>query len=172
MTGRIEVLATAHKPGRITTTTGPNRFHYSYQLQPGGIRLRVGRLVTFELEKGNVDTAVRVCPIEHEESLLASQSGPPEVRYQGFEQKNDVRSFTFRAWRTGEENQEVVVTADLALFRKHGVTIQEGPALCLRFVEAELQQPSLGQSGAWKRALTDKEILAHMTHRSPSKRRS
>ncbi len=173
MTGRIEVLATAHKPGRITTNSGPNRFHYRYHLPPGKTRLRLGRLVTFELEKGNVDTAVRVCPIEQEESFRASLGGPPEVRYEGFKQKNDVRSFTFRAWRTGEENQELTVTADLALFRKHGVTIQEGPALCLRFVEAELQQPNFSQSGGWKRALTDQEFLAHMPHRhTPSKRRA
>jgi len=135
--------------------------------------LRVGRLVTFDLEKGNEGTAVRVCPIESEESFLAGSNGPPEVRYEGFEQKNDVRSFKFRAWRTGEENQEVIVTADLGLFRKHGVTIQEGPTLCLRFLEAEFQQPLVSESAGWKRALTEKEMIAYMAHRhTPSKRKT
>ncbi|RPJ57275.1 MAG: hypothetical protein EHM23_21065 [Acidobacteria bacterium] len=166
MTGRIEVLATAQKPGRIITSNGPNRFHYSYQLLPSRTRLRVGRMVTFDLERDNSDAAVRVCPMEQEDSFLAGLGGHAEVRYQGFEQKNDVRSFKFRAGRTGEEDQEVVVTADLALFRKHGITIQEGPALCLRFVEAELQQRSLSESGAWRRTLTEKELIAHMAHRN------
>jgi hypothetical protein len=170
MTGKIEVLATATTPGRITTNSGSNRFHYSYSLPPGRALLHVGGLVTFELEKGTAGNAVAVCPIE--KSLLDGKSGPPEVRYHGFEQKNDVRCFKFRTWRMGEENQEVVVMADLALFRRHGITIQEGPALCLRFVEAELQQRSFNESGGWSRALTQEEVVAYMAHRrGPGKKR-
>ncbi|MFB3904635.1 MAG: hypothetical protein ACE15E_14390 [Acidobacteriota bacterium] len=173
MTGRIEILATARRPGRITTHTGPDRFHYSYQLGPGRDQLRVGGLVTFELEKGHDGVAVRVRALEQHESLLAGQSGRPEVRYEGFEQKNDVRSFKFRTWRAGEENQEVIVTADLALFRKYGITIQEGPALCLRFVEGELHEPNTSQRGGCTRTLTEKEMIAHISHRrSPSKWRT
>jgi hypothetical protein len=80
---------------------------------------------------------------------------------------------SFKPWRIGEENQEVIVTVNLALFRKYGVTIQEGPALCLRFLEAELQLPSPSELRGWKRALTDKEMIAHAAHRRiPTKRRS
>lgn len=171
MTGRIEVLATAYKPGLITTNTGRERFQYSYQFAPGATDLEVGGLVAFELERGNIDTAIKVYALEKGDSPLAVSSASPEVRYQGFEQKNDVRSFRFRAWRIGEENQDLVVSADLALFRKYGITIQEGPALCLRLIEAELQQPCVGQSSVRERKLTAEEIIAHVGRQPARKRR-
>jgi hypothetical protein len=72
-----------------------------------------------------------------------------------------------------EENQDIIVTADLALFRKYGIAVQEGPPLCLRLVEAELQQPRLTQSGVWERKLTAEEILAHAAqHRNGAKKRA
>jgi len=171
MTGRIEVSATARQPGRITTRTGASTFEYAYLLAPGGARLRVGRLVSFELERGTANAAVKVRGIDRETLFLGGPDGPPEVRYYGFDQKNDVRSFKFRAWRTGQENQEVIVSADLALFRKHGITVQEGPALCLRFVQAELQQPGFSGTTRWERALTEEEVVAHMAQRQSSSRK-
>ncbi|RPI25177.1 MAG: hypothetical protein EHM61_15065 [Acidobacteria bacterium] len=172
MTGRIEQLATADSPGVITTKTGRNTFRYSYQFASGGIELQVGRLVAFELEKGNIETAINVCAIEAGESPTVP-GRIPEIRYEGFEQKNDVRSFRFRAWRTGEENQDIVVTAEMALFRKYGITIQEGPGLCLRLVEAELQQSNPIPTGLWERKLTADEMIAHIgRQRIPAKRRS
>jgi hypothetical protein len=162
MTGRIEVLAALNKPGRITTNSGPSRFHYVYRV-PLGERdgLTTGRLVTFELEKGSPQIAVNVCPKERTETSPGANVRL-EVRYQGFEQTTNIRTFKFQAWRTGEENQEAVVTVDLALFRKHGVRIQEGPGLCLRFVETELQEPDASETGVWKRALTDKDIMVYL----------
>ncbi len=171
MTGRIEMLATAISAGRITTTTGVNTFHYAYRVPLGNTEgLSVGGLVTFQLERGNPNMAISVCA--DQVPAEAVPSGRAEVRYQGFEQTHTIRSFKFQTWRTGEENQEAVVTADLALFRKHGVTIQEGPGLCLRLVESELQQanPS-GPHGVWKRALTDKELMEHVACRRTSGRR-
>ncbi len=171
MTGRIEMLATAISAGRITSNTGANTFHYAYRIPLGNTDgLSVGGLVTFQLERGNPNVAISVCA-DQGSAAEAAGTRRPEVRYQGFEQTNDVRSFKFQAWRTGEENQQAVVTADLALFRKHGVTIQEGPGLCLRLVEVELQQASPSQDGVWKRALTDKEILEHVACRRQSGRR-
>jgi len=172
MTGRIEVLATVDRPGRITTKTGVNRFHYAYHLPPGGTDgLSVGGLVTFELKKGDDGVAIGVCAKDEAEANHIGESRL-EVRYQGFEQTNNVRSFKFQAWRTGEENQEAVVTVDLALLRKYGITIQEGPALCLRLVEAEIQQPNPYEPEVWKRGLTDKEMMAHLACRRPVKKRS
>jgi len=167
MTGRIEILAAAGKPGLITSNSGASRFHYSYRLPLGRIDgLAKGRLVTFELDKGSAEMAVSVCPKE---------PGPPspgeqhvfqrEIRYSGFEQTNNIRTYRFQAWQTGEENQEAIVTVDLTLFRKHGITLQEGPALCLRLVQDELQQTGAGEV-VWKRALTDKEMLTHLAIRA------
>lgn len=172
MTGRIEVLATANKPGRITTRTGVNRYHYAYHLPPGGIEgLFVGSLVTFELKKGDDRVAISVTPKDEADGVHSLESRL-EVRYEGFEQTNNIRAFKFQAWRTGEENQAAVVTVDLALLRKYGITIQEAPALCLRLVETELQQPKRFDPGVWKRGLTDKEMMAHVECRRAGKRRS
>ncbi|RPJ59435.1 MAG: hypothetical protein EHM23_14110 [Acidobacteria bacterium] len=170
MTGRIDILATDDRPGRITTRTGVNRFHYAYELPPGGTEgLSVGGLVTFELKKGDDQMAVGVCPKDEAKASAGAESRL-EVRYQGFEQTNNVRAFKFQAWRTGQENQEAVVTVDLALLRKYGITIQEGPALCLRLLEAELQQPTPNDPQALKRGLTDKEMMAHVACRPGKKR--
>jgi len=127
-------------------------------------------MVTFELKKGDDRVAISV------RTKGEGQSSPAEsrleVRYEGFEQSDNIRSFKFQAWRTGEENQEAVVTVDLALLRKHGITIQEGPALCLRLIETEFQQPNTGEAQVWKRGLTDKEIMAHLACRRPVKKRA
>jgi hypothetical protein len=172
MTGRIEVLATLDKPGRITTNSGASRFHYAYRLPLGKMDgLTTGRLVTFELEKGSPEMAVGVCPKELSESSPGVQNGRREVRYEGFEQTKNIRTYKFQAWRTGEENQGAVVTVDIALFRRHGIGIQEGPGLCLRFLESELQEPSRGETSAWKWTLGDREMLAYLACRPASNKK-
>lgn len=171
MTGRIEMLATPISAGRITTNTGANTYHYEYRVPLGKADgLSVGELVTFQLERGNPNLAIDVCA-DQKGSSKAASTGRTEVRYQGFEQTNGIRSFKFQAWRTGEENQEAIVTVDLALFRKHGITLQEGPALCLHLVEAALQQPAASGSRVWKGTLTDKEMIEHLACRRPAGRR-
>lgn len=172
MTGRIEILASAGKPGLITSNSGASRFHYTYRFPLGRIDgLAKGQLVTFELEKGSPEMAVGVCL---KELGLPSPLDPHlfqrEIRYTGFEQTNNIRTYKFQAWQTGEENQEAIVTVDLALFRKHRITLQEGPALCLRIVRDELQQTGSAEV-VWKRALSDKEMLAHLASRAVSTRK-
>jgi hypothetical protein len=168
--GRIEILAAVNKPGIITCNSGACRFHYTYRLPLGRIDgLTKGRLVTFELEKGSPETATGVCPKEVGEP--SPHLFQREIRYAGFEQTDNIRSYRFQAWQTGEENQDAVVTVDVTLFRKHGITLQEGPALCLRLVQAELRQQSPSESSVWKRALTDKEMLAHLAVRATSSKK-
>ncbi|RPI29096.1 MAG: hypothetical protein EHM61_02800 [Acidobacteria bacterium] len=173
MTGRIEILAAVNKPGLITSNSGACRFQYIYRLPLGRLDgLAKGRLVTFELEKGSPEVAVGVCPKELGET---SPGDPPlfprEIRYGGFEQTDNIRSYKFQAWQSGEENQVAVVTVDLALFRRHGITLQEGPALCLRLVQTELRHPSASEPEIWKRALTDKEMADHAALRPTSTRK-
>jgi hypothetical protein len=170
MTGRIEALATPEKLGRITTNSGPSRFHFSYREPTGKADgLAMGRLVTFELEKGSPEIAVSVRPKEAEVAPPGEVRAPREIRYQGFEQTKNIRSYKFQAWRSGEENQEAIVTVDIVLFRRHGIGIQEGPGLCLRLVEAEFQEPGRSETTVWKRSLTDNEMLAHLACQTTSK---
>lgn len=168
MTGRIETLATPERPGRITTNSGPSRFHFTYR-NPIGEKdgLALGRLVSFELEKGSPEIAVEVRPKEVSEAAPGEAKVPREIRYDGFEQTRNIRSYRFQAWRTGEENQEAVVTVDLGLFRRHGIGIQEGPGLCLRLVKAELGDPERPGATSWKWTLTDREMEAHLACQPP-----
>jgi len=172
VTGRIEILAAMDQPGCITSNSGTSRFHYTYRLPLGRIDgLAKGRLVTFEVEKGCPEMAVSVCPKERSEPSPGAESAPWQIRYGGFEQADNIRTYKFEAWQAGEENQEAIVRVDLALFRKHGITIQEGPALCLRLVQTDLQGPSPSQLPVWKRTLTDKEMAAHLAFRATTSKK-
>jgi len=172
VTGKIEILATLNKPGWITSNSGASKFHYRYRLPLGQMDgLHKGCLVSFELEKGSPVMAVSVCVKDSTEFPLGAQNLRREIRYSGFEQSHNIRTYKFQAWQAGEENQEAVVTVDLALFRKYGITIQEGPSLCLRLLQEELSQSSPSKSPVWERALTDKEMLAHRARRPTSSKR-
>jgi hypothetical protein len=60
-----------------------------------------------------------------------------ELRYLGFDQSQNARSYRFDAV-TGDVTRHFVVTADMRLFRLHDVGIQEGPGLCARKLTADL----------------------------------
>jgi hypothetical protein len=170
MTGRIEKLATPETPGRIATNSGPTQFRFTYRQTIGSSKgLTVGQLVSFQLEKGTADFAVEVRPEESAGSLAGAGNKPYEIRYQGFEQTHNIRFFKFQVWRSGEENKEAVVTADLALFRKHDIGIQEGPGISLRLLEAEFQASGAIDGIAWTRTVSDKDMLAHLLLDASSK---
>jgi len=170
MTGRIEKLATAEQEGRITTNSGPMQFHFTYQQEAGTPeQLTLGQLVSFELEKGTTQSAVEVRRKESLSFRASDGTAAREIRYQGFQQTRNVRSYKFQAWRSGEENQETIVTADLALFRKHGIGIQEGPEISLRLVKAEFLESRLVDPTVWTRALSDKDMLEHLSSRATPK---
>ena len=52
-----------------------------------------------------------------------------ELRYLGFDQKENSRVYRFDVQTDGQPMKEVSVTADLVVFRDHRVGIQEGPFL-------------------------------------------
>jgi len=62
-----------------------------------------------------------------------------EVRYLGFDQQKDQRCYLFDVREKGELRRQLVVTANIALFQTHHVAIQEGPSLCARKLEADLE---------------------------------
>ena len=73
-------------------------------------------------------------------SLAPIHSRPAaSLRYVGFEQAQGIRSYKFERNRAGEDTEALIVTTDLALFTRHRVPIQEGPALCMRLLEAEVE---------------------------------
>jgi len=63
-----------------------------------------------------------------------------EVRYVGFDQQKNARSYRFDVIVKGQPIRHFTVTADLALFRTHDVGIQEGPALSASKLTADLER--------------------------------
>ncbi len=67
-----------------------------------------------------------------------------ELRYLGFDALMNARGYRFDLMVRGEPAKHFVVKVDLALFRTHGVGIQEGPGLCAHKLAADLETCSGG----------------------------
>jgi hypothetical protein len=56
----------------------------------------------------------------------------------GFDQAKNIREYRFDGVAKDEPTTHFVVSADLALFVRYHVGLQEGPALCLKKLSADL----------------------------------
>ena len=63
-----------------------------------------------------------------------------QIRYLGFDQKQNSRVYRFDVRTEGRLANEVSVTADIAVFRNGSVGMQEGPALCGNKLAADLER--------------------------------
>jgi hypothetical protein len=61
-----------------------------------------------------------------------------QLRYMGFDQARNTRAYRFDVIGEGDV-RHFVISADLALFLKHRVGIQEGPALCMHKLAADIE---------------------------------
>jgi hypothetical protein len=84
-----------------------------------------------------------------------------EVRYLGFEQQQNSRSYQFDVVEKGQPARRFIVTADLSLFLIHRVGIQEGPALSASKLAADLERNFDGVH-----ELTAEDLRAHANARS------
>jgi cold shock CspA family protein len=175
MTGRIKNLNTGNASGFIKAENGSSvRFHSSAVLAYDINSLALGQLVTFDLDGGNYPKAVNVC-VHNEHQVGHAPKKRPEtipLRYMGFEQKESIRAYRFQRITPGEETKAFIVTIDLALFTKHHVSIQEGPALCLHLLMVELDAAIAAQQPPFERSLTDQDMLAHLASRPVPKTKS
>jgi hypothetical protein len=89
----------------------------------------------------------------------------PVLRYAGFDQTGDVRAYLFQRVVIGEKNKLIVVAAEISLFVKHHVRIQDGPALCLHVLTLELESHELSEVVALRRALTENDVVAYLASR-------
>ncbi len=90
------------------------------------------------------------------------------LQYLGFDHTGSVRTYRFRGHSRGEEPRDYVVKADLALFARHHVGIQEGPTLCLHRLMEHPDACGLPvRSGP--DSLTDADMLAHLATRPAPK---
>jgi hypothetical protein len=79
-----------------------------------------------------------------------------ELRYLGFDQSRNARVFRFEVLTKGEPARRVDVTADLALFLRYRVGIQDGPTLCAGKLTSDLARSFEGEH-----VLTGDDLRAH-----------
>lgn len=84
------------------------------------------------------------------------------LQYMGFEQVKNIRAYLFHGSAPGEETKVFVVTTDLALFLKHHLGMQEGPAMCLRKLAGELGAVESAEPPPLRRALTDQDMFGYI----------
>lgn len=136
--------------------------------------LAVDQSVTFDVGRGSHAKAVNVVVQKHSQA-----SGAPDkrheqhwFRYMGFEHLGNSRAYRFEHQVPGEPRETFTVTADVALFTRHRIGIQEGPALCLRHLAVILEAAgAAAQRPQVECSLTDLEMLAHLARRPVPKKR-
>jgi len=79
-----------------------------------------------------------------------------EIRYMGFDQRENSRVYRFEVHTAGQSTKEVSVTADMVVFRAYRVAIQEGPFLSGNKLTADLER---GWDG--EHELTVADVRAH-----------
>jgi cold shock CspA family protein len=173
MTGRIKSLSTLSPSGFISAASGHDvYFHSSEVLPPGAGGLAIGQLVTYEIGGGKWPSAINVrIPAQPQATPRPAVRHSPAtyLQYLGFEQTGSTRAYRFRRVVRGEETREFVVSAELGLFFKHHVGIQEGPALSLRLLS---EGPDCSTPVDWPPAqsLTDVDMLAHVARRAAGRK--
>ncbi len=86
-----------------------------------------------------------------------------EIRYLGFDQRQNSRVYRFNVRSDGGLTKQVSVVADMAVFRNHSVGIQEGPLLTGNKLTADLERGWEGEhelTAADVRAWADAKALA------------
>jgi len=86
-----------------------------------------------------------------------------ELRYMGFDQQKNTRTYRFDRIARGEPTTSIVMTVDIALFLKHRIGIQEGPALCSHKLALEGESLAAGHH-----ELTNQDLLAYAEARNAS----
>jgi hypothetical protein len=102
--------------------------------------LTLGDRVTFDTDRNTSHhIAVRVFREPFSSGVsTAGHRGCPDLRYAGFDQANNIRSYRFDAVSSGHSVRHCV-TVDLALFLKYHIGVQEAPALCLHKLATDLK---------------------------------
>ncbi|MCU1337767.1 MAG: hypothetical protein JWO19_3348 [Bryobacterales bacterium] len=138
MTGRIAGLAASTRTGTIRGEDGSHFVFCGAAVLGDFASLAVGHRVSFVIVRGSY-TALNVFG----EPLRASASGKkrveaPDLRYTGFHQSDNVRTYSF-AELTSFQSAQHCVTVDVALLLKHHIAVQEGPELCLHKLMSDLK---------------------------------
>jgi len=89
-----------------------------------------------------------------------------ELRYLGFDQKQNTRTYKFDGVANGQPTVHFVVSADLALFLANRIGIQEGPTLCAHKLSSAPEP-----AGDANLELTNDDLRAHASARTMAEAR-
>jgi cold shock CspA family protein len=167
MTGTIMTFDDRRASGSISAEDGLRvRFDSSAVLAYDAASLAVGQSVTFDVVRGSNPRASNVS-VERlhvrRPGAESRENAPP--RYMGFEQSGNTRLYRFERNLAGHARTSVTVNADMSLFTKHRVGIQEGPALCLALLTTALDGTEIAVTPPPTYALADREMLAYLADR-------
>lgn len=95
------------------------------------------------------------------ERPVRSGKGFVEIRYLGFDQRQNARAYRFEISEKGQPSIQRTVTANMDIFRLHRVGIQEGPSLSESKLTADLEKGFEGEH-----ELTAEDMSAHVNHKS------
>jgi CspA family cold shock protein len=165
MMGTVKELVAETRVGLIQTESGTRvSFAASAVMGKNFDFLTVGQSVSFELARGyKGPNAVNVQPEEPHRKVARDHEAPMQLQYLGFDQVQNVREYRFEGVTRGADTRHFTVDADLALFTKHHVGMQEGPVVCLRILTAEL--PSTAGQLNVRRKLTDADMMEYLSTR-------
>jgi hypothetical protein len=89
-----------------------------------------------------------------------------DLRYMGFDQTQNRRVYKFDYCAKGVPPAGFLVSADIALFLKHHISIQDGPSLCARKLANDIETLQPGEH-----ELTNDDMLAFATDRAAAEAR-
>ena len=137
MTGRITGLAPNTRTGKIRGEDGSHFFFCGAAVLGNFDSLDIGHRVSFIFERDGSFTALNVFG-EPVRINAGKRAELPDLRYTGFHQTENVRTYSF-AEVTSRHSAQHCVTVDVALLLKHHIRVQEGPALCLSKLITDLK---------------------------------
>ncbi len=175
MTGTIRSLDVASASGVITIDDGLLvGFCPAAVLAYDAPGLAIGQVVSFDLDGGKCPKALNVCVQRKPQGLngMDKRLEATRLRYIGFEHRGNIRAYLFEGLTPGAKKRTFAVDADLALFARHHVNMQEGPALCLHLLAAELDLADAAVRISCQCSLTDREMLAHVASRPAPRTKS
>jgi cold shock CspA family protein len=174
MIGRIKNLSATSRSGFIQAENGQTVYFAGSEVWEHDFPfLTVGQAVSFELQAGHWPKASNVHLFEDRHLAHVPEKPQPaiQLRYVGFDQANQVRTFRFHALIAGEPTRDYSVTTDVTLFQKHHIGIQEAPALCARILLAQLAAAHEPNPKVLHATLAENDLIAHLASRTVTVRK-
>ena len=165
MTGTIKSLDRGGASGVITAEDGLMvGFRPSAVLAYDLPALVVGQAVNFDLEDGRHPKALNIYVQRAVQAVNAAEKRLEitRLRYLGFDHKGGTRVYHFERLVPGATKRTFTVDADLALFTKHHVKMQEGPAISFLLLVEEMYAEATAIEEPLNCALSDREMLAYV----------